>query len=84
VTPEARISRDQLTGALRAQGIESSVYYPRLVFDHECFRNDPRIGEPAVPRAAALAGEVLSLPVHPKLSGADLDRIVEGVRDAMT
>jgi dTDP-4-amino-4,6-dideoxygalactose transaminase len=35
------------------------------------------------PRARRFAGEVLSLPVHPKLGLADVACIVEAVREAL-
>jgi dTDP-4-amino-4,6-dideoxygalactose transaminase len=34
--------------------------------------------------AARLAAEVLSLPVHPKLTAADLDRVIDTLRLALT
>jgi dTDP-4-amino-4,6-dideoxygalactose transaminase len=35
------------------------------------------------PVAAAMTGQVLSLPVHPHLSDADITRIVDAVRAAL-
>jgi perosamine synthetase len=84
VSPEARVTRDELFRHLKAHGIESGVFYPRPVFDYGCFRRDPRIGSPTAPRARLIGAEVLSLPVHPKLTEADLQRIVAVVRDVLT
>jgi dTDP-4-amino-4,6-dideoxygalactose transaminase len=83
VTPAARTSRDELLRHLRARGIDACVYYPRPVFDYCCFRRDPRIGSPATPKTYRVAREVLSLPIHPRLSEEDLWRIVEAVREAL-
>jgi perosamine synthetase len=83
VTPDARMSRDELLGFLRERGVGCGVYYPRPVFDYECFRRDPRVDAPRTPIADRLSGEVLSLPVHPMLREADLERIVETVREAL-
>ena len=83
VMPEARVGRDELRGSLAAVGIDSGVYYPRPVFEYECFRSDPRLGAPYTPRAARFAHEVLSLPVHPGLQPSDIDHIVEGVRGCL-
>jgi len=70
--------RDALRDRLRAGGIETAVYYPKPLPAQPLFR--PFVAEGAVfPVATRLAAEVLSLPVHPGLSQADLDRIVEGV-----
>jgi dTDP-4-amino-4,6-dideoxygalactose transaminase len=38
-----------------------------------------RVGEVSLPVAEQLAKEVISLPVHPRLSQADLDTIVTEV-----
>jgi dTDP-4-amino-4,6-dideoxygalactose transaminase len=83
VTSDAKIGRDELRRNLSTFGIDSGVYYPRPVYEYECFRADPRVGNPETPRAARVAKEVLSLPVHPGLGPADLDRIVEGVRGCL-
>ena len=68
---------------LRARDVGCAVYYPRPVFDYQCFRRDPRVGAPRTPVADRLSGEVLSLPVHPQLRDVDLEQIVETVRVAL-
>ena len=83
VTPGARRTRDELRWLLGANEIGCGVYYPRPVFDYPCFRDDPRIARSPTPMAARLAAEVLSLPVHPKLTAADLDRVIDTVRLAL-
>jgi perosamine synthetase len=83
VNDGARLSRDELARHLRNRGIGSGVYYPRPVYDYDCFRRDPRIGDPVMPRADRVSAEVLSLPVHPGLKGSDIDRIAAAVRDAL-
>jgi dTDP-4-amino-4,6-dideoxygalactose transaminase len=84
VTEEAAVTREVLRQRLEALEIATGVYYPRPVFEYECFRADPRIGSPATPNAARMAREVLSLPVHPALEGSDIERIAEGVRKCLT
>ncbi|HEX6231029.1 MAG TPA: DegT/DnrJ/EryC1/StrS family aminotransferase [Actinomycetota bacterium] len=83
VTRQARTTRDRLLERLLSSGVQAGVYYPRPVFDYDCFRRDRRVGTPIAPRASAAAREVLSLPVHPRLGRADLSRIVEAVRGAL-
>ena len=78
ITPKAAVER------LQADGIGCGVYYPKVVFDYDCFAGHPGIHTADLPVARRLAGEVLSLPVHPALTDAELDRIVEGVRDAVS
>jgi dTDP-4-amino-4,6-dideoxygalactose transaminase len=83
ITSEARLDRDAFVAFLEARDVGCSVYYPRCVFDYDCFRRDPRIGTPRTPVAQGLAREVVSLPVHPRLSRRDLTRVVEVARAAL-
>jgi dTDP-4-amino-4,6-dideoxygalactose transaminase len=83
VTPDSRLNRDELAGRLAEHGIETGVYYPRVVHDYDCYRSHPRVVATPLPQAELAAREVLSLPVHPALSANDLDRIVDVVRSAL-
>jgi perosamine synthetase len=83
VTAEAKLDRDGLAEMLSSRGIASGVYYPRVVFDYDCYRDHPNVRSVPVPRATGIAGEVLSLPVHPGLRDDDLGRIVDAVRAAL-
>jgi dTDP-4-amino-4,6-dideoxygalactose transaminase len=83
VTPDARLDRDALARHLAEQGIETGVYYPRVVFDYDCYRSHPRVVAAPAREAAIAAREVLSLPVHPRLPSKDIDRVVEVVRRAL-
>jgi perosamine synthetase len=80
VTDESPIGRDELAARLAERGVGSGVYYPRLVFDYDCYRDHPRVQPAEVPVAADLTGRVLSLPVHPALSAADLGTVIGTVR----
>lgn len=80
VTDEAPWGRDQLAAELARLGIESGVYYPRAVYDYNCYRSHSGVRIEPMPGAEAAAREVLSLPVHPGLTDDDLDRIVDTVR----
>ncbi|TNC27425.1 DegT/DnrJ/EryC1/StrS family aminotransferase [Amycolatopsis alkalitolerans] len=86
IGPHAMLSRDELAAELTGRGIGTGVYYPSLVFDHDCFRGHPQI--PAVspeqfPVAHRLTQEALSLPVHPALTESDVDTVVREVREAL-
>jgi dTDP-4-amino-4,6-dideoxygalactose transaminase len=86
IGPHAMLSRDELAAELGERGVGTGIYYPKLVFDHECFRGHPQIPEvsPAdFPVASALAEQALSLPVHPALSESEVDTIVREVREAL-
>jgi len=66
--------RDRIVAELAERGIGTGVYYPIPTHQLPSFRLDFEL--PETTRAAA---EVISLPVHPKLTGDDLARIVEAV-----
>lgn len=76
---DAAIGRDEAVAAISEAGVGCGVYYPRVVFDYECYRADPRVVIDDVPAAVAAAAEVVSLPVHPFLTAGDRDRVVEVV-----
>jgi len=82
VTADAPIDRDELIERLAADGVGSGIYYPRAVYDYECYRGHPQVVVGDTPAAEQAAREVLSLPVHPYLSEADVDRVVASVRRA--
>ena len=84
VLPDARCDRDRLCAALRRHGVDSRVYYPRVVFDYDCFRSFASVERSALPRARAAATQVLSLPVHPSLDNDDLEHIARVTRGALT
>jgi dTDP-4-amino-4,6-dideoxygalactose transaminase len=83
ITADAAVGRDEFVEALAMLGVGSGIYYPKLVFDYECYRDHPRVITDDVPNAAAIAGQVVSLPVHPYLERTDLDHIVEAVRQVL-
>lgn len=83
LTADASMARDLLRRRLESAGVESGVYYPRLVHDYSCYHNHPLVAHDLTPRAARAVREVLSLPVHPHLSAGDLDRIASEVRAAL-
>ena len=82
VDDDAPRDRDALAEALAKAGIGSGIYYPRLVYDYECYRDDPRVVPGDVPVATRTARQCLSLPVHQYLTDSDIDRIIVTVRSA--
>jgi len=84
VSREAPLDRDALGSALAERGVETGVYYPRVVFDHDCYRSHPNVLWEPMPRAERCAREVLSLPVHPWLSDKDIDLVIDTVRSVLS
>jgi perosamine synthetase len=83
VTDESPVSRDELVVRLGERGVGSGIYYPKLVFDYDCYRDHPRVVTREVPVAASVTERCISLPVHPGLSSADVDTVVSTLRDLM-
>ena len=75
--------RGRVVDDLAAAGIGTGVYYPKLVFDHECYRRDERVVVADVPVAASVARRCLSLPVHQHLTDDEVDIVVERFRAAL-
>jgi len=77
--------RDGVRRRLAELGVGSAVHYP-VVVHHQPLYRDIGYGSVEMPVAETLADEVLSLPVHPALTDADLDRVssslIQAVRDA--
>lgn len=79
VTDEARLSRDEFAAGLLDAGIGVGVYYPKLLFDYDAYRDHPRVQRSEVPVARLISAQVLSLPIHNALSEQDLATIIEEV-----
>ena len=73
--------RDVLAQGLAARGIASRVYYRRPLHQHPAYASFPRA--PALPVAEALAGRVVSLPMHAYLEPDDQARIVAALSSLM-
>ncbi len=71
--------RDTLQAHLKAQGIGSNVYYPLPLHLQPCFAY---LGyrEGQCPEAERASKEVLSLPIYPELTTAQLDEVIAAVR----
>ncbi|WP_336490111.1 DegT/DnrJ/EryC1/StrS family aminotransferase [Methylobacterium nigriterrae] len=68
---------------LKDRGIPSAIYYPKPLHRQEAYGSYP-VARTGLPITEALAGDVLSLPMHPYLELEAQDRIVEAMRAALS
>jgi len=72
--------RDALREHLAKQGIAAQVHYPIPAHRQPAFAQPGQAALPLTDRAAA---QVLSLPMYPSLSDAEVDEVIEAVRVAV-
>jgi dTDP-4-amino-4,6-dideoxygalactose transaminase len=70
--------RDELMDALRSEGIQSGIHYPIPCHLHLPYRG---YADEPLPVAEAAAGEILSLPLFPQLTEAQISRVCACVND---
>ncbi|MDO8364909.1 MAG: DegT/DnrJ/EryC1/StrS family aminotransferase [Actinomycetota bacterium] len=84
ITAESPVPRDTVLQRLNDAGVGAGVYYPRAVYDYECYRQHPRvIVDGGCPVGERVAAEVISLPVHQHLTEAQREQVVAAVLAAV-
>jgi dTDP-4-amino-4,6-dideoxygalactose transaminase len=74
--------RDAVAATLGAYGVQTGIHYAPAIHGHSAWADQPlRHGE--LPEAEAWAAEELSLPMHPDLQPAEIERVVEAVEAAL-
>ena len=75
--------RDRVRARLAEAGISSAVFYPVPFHLQECFADlGYRPGD--FPESEKAAKEVLALPMFPQLTDAEIERVAEAVREAVS
>ena len=72
--------RSMVMARMRAARVQTSMHYPPVhLFDYykRTFDPDP------LPNTELFAGRELTLPLHPRLTSSDVERVVEALRDAL-
>jgi dTDP-4-amino-4,6-dideoxygalactose transaminase len=73
--------RDRLQAALQQRGVESAIHYPLPAHLQPVYQG---LAEPgSLPVTERHAGTVLSLPIYPELTDAEVDRVAAAVREAL-
>ena len=75
---ENEAQRDALQASLKAQSIPSMVYYPKSMHAQTAFQHLP--SSIMHHTSTKLSQTVLSLPMHPYLSDADIQTIVDAIK----
>ncbi len=70
--------RDAAVKQLNEAGVGTGIFYP-IPANRQSYLLEMGLGGETLPVAERLAKEVISLPVHPQLSQADLEQIVRAV-----
>lgn len=80
VTKNFPLSRQQLMAELDKKGIGAGIYYPKPLHFYQHIQS---LGfkKGQFPVAEQAAEEVLSLPVHPKVSATDIEHISKTIRE---
>jgi len=74
-------SRDALREFLNLRGIKTLIHYPVPVHLQPAYRGRVRIHRGGLTHTERLAGRILSLPMHPFLTDAQVTRVTEAVAD---
>jgi len=70
--------RDAAVKQLNEAGVGTGIFYP-IPANRQTYLLEMGLGGETLPVAERLAREVISLPVHPQLSQADLEQIAQAV-----
>lgn len=80
VKDEFPLSRNELSEELNDRGIGTGIHYPRPIHHQPLYQ---KRGYPSdiSPKSVKASEEVLSLPVHPKVSSEDIDKIFDALKN---
>jgi len=73
--------RDRVLEHLRNHGVGATVYYRTPIHLYPYYRN--LLGCVNLPKTEQAAAEVISLPIHPAVSEAELEQIASSVKSAL-
>ena len=74
--------RDTLRETLRRRGVNTNIHYPVPVHLQPAYRGRVALGPSGLPRSERAAREVLSLPMYPQLSDAQIEHVLAAVNTA--
>ena len=78
----AGADRDRIVTKLNERGVGARVYYARPIHQQPVFASQDRFRNVQLPETERASREVISLPVHPALTDAERDYVVQEVNAA--
>ena len=76
--------RDQLAAYLERNGVEPAIHYPVPIHLQTPYREKYGYSEGLFPIAERLAGQVLSLPIHPAITEEEVHTVSRLIRESTT
>jgi dTDP-4-amino-4,6-dideoxygalactose transaminase len=76
--------RDQLAANLERNGVEAAIHYPVPIHLQAPYRAKYGYSEGSFPIAEKVAGQVLSLPIHPAITEEEVRTVSQLVRESTT
>ena len=73
--------RDRLATFLEENGVEAAIHYPVPIHLQEPYRALYKYSEGSFPISEKLAGQVLSLPIHPGITEGEIETVSRLVRE---
>lgn len=80
ISPDSKITRDDLYNALKSKGILARRYFYPLISDMPMYRGMPSAAPSLLPVAQSISSNVLCLPIYPDLPQNIQDIIVDTIR----
>ena len=75
--------RESIMAKLTELGIGNGIYYPRPVFEYDPYLDNPNVRISSCEVTQNVCKTVFSIPVHHYLTENDVDRVLEGVKNAI-
>jgi perosamine synthetase len=84
LSEELAAKRTEIVDALKADGVGSSVYYPKALPDTRYYRERYGFEHGTCPVATRISETSIALPVGPHVDDADAERIVTTVKETLS
>ena len=78
------VKREQVIDALKADGVGTSVYYPRSLPDTTYYAQKYGYEPGSCPNATRISERSIAFPVAPHVNEADIERIVSAVKEVLS